>query len=227
RGRRRRTPRWLPESRGFPWRERGDRETTCRRPRSAGAGRPWTRRAWARWHARRTWLNLFACAQDLVLSRPGDKSSGLLRTGRVLRNPRNFAIIVKFEDRTGPAGGHDGTGLREDPVLKGERGAGAFQQRLRDEEAEPQSAAGRLVLIGARPAAHGDIGLADAVDDAGRETRAVVGDDDPHVVLVPARGDGDGLAGEVHRILDDVAEAIENCRIAGDNGLALLVRGQL
>src|SRR6476620_4596542 len=84
-----------------------------------------------------------------------------------------------FELAAAPVHAHDRPSVRKRAVLEVERGARALQQRLGDEEPEPQAA--RLALA-ALPATVGDIGLADAVHDLRGKARTVIGDGDGDVL---------------------------------------------
>src|SRR5690242_16175513 len=82
--------------------------------------------------------------------------------------------------------------------------AGALQQALRDEDAEPHM----LALATAVPP--GDIGLADARQHLLREARPVVDDVDRDGVLAPGGGDADLAPRELRRILDEIAEPVHD-----------------
>ena len=96
----------------------------------------------------------------------------------------------------------------------GERdlGAGALQQRPRDEHAEPEPAMLALGVVGLAPARQ--IGLADPLEDVGRKARPVVGNHDFDGFVVPPRIHLDLVAREIDGIFQDVADAIEDRRIA-------------
>src|SRR3954471_20737770 len=115
-----------------------------------------------------------------------------------------------FEHVAGPVEPHRGAGFGQAPVGEGYGCAGAFQQRLGDEEAETKAAA-RLAAAGlagvAWPAMR-DVGLAEPADDVGRKARPVIGDRDADAAGVPARRDGHVCVREVDRVLDDVAEPV-------------------
>src|SRR5262245_31230843 len=108
--------------------------------------------------------------------------------------------------------------VRKRPVLEIEPRPGAFQQRLGDEEAEPEAARfmpGRIALgaLALAPAA-GDIGLADPLHDLRSKAGTVVGNGDGNLLPAPGGGDLDPLVGEVDGVLEQIAEAIEDRRIA-------------
>src|ERR1700733_8773674 len=65
----------------------------------------------------------------------------------------------------------------------------------------------------------GYIGFADARQNRLRESRPVIDDIDRHRVLAPARGDGDLMARELHRVLDEVAEPVQYLGALGDQRL--------
>src|SRR5207245_2308086 len=94
-----------------------------------------------------------------------------------------------------------------------DRGARALQQGLGDEKPEAEAAAGLC------PLARRHIGLADAVDDLGREARSVVGDGEGDLLAIPVPADGDGLLGEVDGVLDQVAEPIDDTGAASPDRL--------
>src|SRR6185437_7999908 len=81
--------------------------------------------------------------------------------------------------------------------------AGALEQALGDEDAEPH------MLLG--PAASpGNIGLADARENRLREARTIIDDVDRHRILAPGGGDVDFLMRELRRVLDEVAEPVHD-----------------
>ena len=100
--------------------------------------------------------------------------------------------------------------------------AGALEQGLGDEEAEAEAAGLAVAAVVAGAAAGGDIGLADAVDDAGGEARAVVDDGDGDLVGVPVGADLDLALGEIDGVLDEVGEALDDRRIAPADRLGAL-----
>ena len=92
-----------------------------------------------------------------------------------------------------------------------DHGPGPLEQGLGDEEAEPHAD----MLVGGLPTfgiggARGDEGLAELFQHIGREAVAVVGNDNPHLVLRPARLDFDLARGKVDGVLHQIAQAIEH-----------------
>jgi hypothetical protein len=71
----------------------------------------------------------------------------------------------------------------------------------------------------------GDVGIADPVHDLRRKARPIVGDGHRDVVAGPVRGDLDRAACEVDRVLDQIAQAIEDRRVASAHRLGGVVRG--
>lgn len=103
--------------------------------------------------------------------------------------------------------------MRQFAIGKLEPGARALEEGLGNEEAKAHAdTVGGIFskrLVGAR----GDERLAKLLQYVWREARAVVGDDDPHLVLGPARGDIDLALGEVDCVLNEIAEAVKDTRI--------------
>src|SRR5690606_4443668 len=93
-------------------------------------------------------------------------------------------------------------------VAEFERGAGALKQRLGDEEPEPEAASGGAGVT----LRH--IGFADAVQYLRGEARAVVDDRQPHRFRIPAPVQRHRLAREIDAVLDEVAEPVDDARIA-------------
>ena len=60
----------------------------------------------------------------------------------------------------------------------------------------------------------GDIGRAEAIDHFGSKSRAVVANRDADLLARPSGGDLNAAVGEIHRVFDQIAEPITDCRIA-------------
>jgi hypothetical protein len=97
--------------------------------------------------------------------------------------------------------------LGRGPVGEAKPGAAALEEGLGDEETEAESAGLRMLHRAALPP-RGDIRLADAVDDLGREAGAVVDDLDDNAVVRPRRPDLDLAAREIDSVFDEIAEAV-------------------
>src|SRR5437764_308745 len=121
------------------------------------------------------------------------------------------SAVATVKPRPSIAHAHDRATRRRRSVVERERCAGAFQQGLGDEktQAEPSG-----IEVHAPPALAGDVGLADPVHDLGRKSRAIVGDGDGDVLRAPVGLDIDLFSGEIDRILQQIAETIEDRRIA-------------
>src|SRR5262245_22142516 len=130
------------------------------------------------------------------------------RSSRDRRGARDLEISAV------PARSHHRAPLRGDAVLEGEGRSRALQQGLGDEHAEPQAAAGLAADVEAAPARRRDVGLADPVHDLGREARAIIADRYADLLGAIAHRHFDPLAREVDRVLHQVAETIEDARIA-------------
>src|ERR1700722_1522732 len=96
-------------------------------------------------------------------------------------------------------------------------GAGTLQQSLGNEKTEAK-AESAVVLIAARLAQPGppmgDIGRPDAIQYFRSKTRPVVTDGDAHLGGRPLRQDLHALVGKIDRVLDQIAEAVADSRIA-------------
>src|SRR6185503_13773723 len=93
-------------------------------------------------------------------------------------------------------------------VVEDEVGAAALQQALRDKNAETHMV--RIAGSG------GEIRFAEAAKQMRRETGAVIDDLDRNRGLVPMRRYADLVAGELHRVLDQVVKAVHDFRAAAD-----------
>src|SRR5262245_39588468 len=117
-----------------------------------------------------------------------------------------------------PVHPNDRPAVGKRPVLEIERRPRAFEQRLGNEEAEPETAGflAARIAVGALTLAPatGDIGLADPLHDLRRKAGAVVGNGDGYLPTAPGGRDLDPLMREVDGVFEQVPEAIENRRIA-------------
>src|SRR3546814_3337756 len=64
-----------------------------------------------------------------------------------------------------------------------------------------------------------DIGLADRGEQRGRKARAIVVNDDVHPAVVPGEADFDIGLRELRRVLDEIAEAVQDFGAARDDRL--------
>src|SRR5690554_2912684 len=85
-----------------------------------------------------------------------------------------------------PADVHRGALALSASIGEFDRGAGTLEQRLGNEKPQSQPAAACSLKL---PSRH--IGFADPVDDLGGKARPVVGDHNPHSLIVPPPFDGD------------------------------------
>src|SRR6267154_4777026 len=115
-----------------------------------------------------------------------------------------------------PGDMNDSAMIGKGPVGKRHFRAGALQQRAGDEHAEAEPAV--LAFVVARPPRQER--LADPLQHVGRDAGAVVGNHELDDLAVPPGVHLDGLAGEIDRVFQDVADAIEDRRIARADRLA-------
>src|SRR3546814_5911081 len=85
------------------------------------------------------------------------------------------------------------------------------QQSAGDKDAE---APVLILAAAARPGASRIIGLAETAENSDVEPRPVVGDAQHHRLLVPGKVDLDAVAGELRRVLDQRAYAVQNLGVA-------------
>src|SRR6185312_15670313 len=125
----------------------------------------------------------------------------------------HFAAFTSLETPARPYDRDHGAVIGKNAVGKRDLGTRPLQQRACDEYAEPQPRmlARRLIAAASPPR---QIGLADPLDDVGGKSRPVVGDHDLDAVVVPPGVHLGRRAGEVERIFEDVADAVEDRRIA-------------
>ena len=123
-----------------------------------------------------------------------------------------FIGSARLEADAGPGDLYHGTVIGEYAVGERYLGAGALQQRPRDEHAEPEP--GVLARRVDRPAPPRQIGLADPLHDIRRKARTIVGNHDFDRVVVPPRIHFDLVAREIDGVFQDVADAIEDRGIA-------------
>src|SRR3954468_7809515 len=153
--------------------------------------------------------------------RPVPSAPGGYLAGFCLRSERHGALEVVAP----PVHANDRPAVRKGAVLEIERRTRALQQRLRNEEAEPEAA--RLTVDAlALLSAAGDVRLADSVHDLRSKARAIVGDGDGDVLSAPGGRDVDPLAGKVDGVLQQVSQAVEDCGIAAADRLIDVARGQ-
>src|SRR5262245_66629107 len=107
-----------------------------------------------------------------------------------------------------PVHPNDRPAVGKRPVLEIERRPRAFQQRLGNEKAEPETAgfAARIGVgaLALTPAA-GDIGLADPLHDLRSKAGTVVGNGDGNLLPAPGGGNLDPLMREVDGILEQIS----------------------
>ena len=108
--------------------------------------------------------------------------------------------------------------IRKGPVGEGDPGAGALEQRAGDKHPETEAAVLALGFVDAAPARQ--IGLADTLQNVGREARAIVGNDDLDGLGVPPRIHLHRRPREIDGVFQDVADAMEDCRITRADRLA-------
>src|SRR5947207_345191 len=123
---------------------------------------------------------------------------------------RRFKIV--------PVPGHGDSGAMQRRRLIDQRklGPGTLQKRLGDEKAKAKpEQRGFIDIRTARSGpAMGDIGRAEAIDHFGSKSRAVVANRDADLLARPSGGDLNAAVGEIHRVFDQIAEPITDCRIA-------------
>src|SRR5215469_380221 len=126
------------------------------------------------------------------------------------RRHRSFKILPV------PGHGDGGAMQRRRLIDQRELGPGALQKGLGYEKTEPEPK--QRGFVGLRTArtrpTMGDIGRAEPVDHFGSKAGAIVADDDVNLLSRPAGRDLDSAVGEIHRIFNQVAEAVPNCWIA-------------
>ena len=115
--------------------------------------------------------------------------------------------------------------MRELLVFQRYFGTGSSQQRLCNEEAQSEPRHFSPAHAPSPLARH--IRLPHAVDDFRRKARPVVVNHDDDFVVGPGRRNLDALAGEIHRILEDISEPVEHRGIAGPDRLIGVVLGDL
>src|SRR6185295_9956823 len=105
-------------------------------------------------------------------------------------------------------------------VFEDQGRARSLQQGFCDEEAETQAARLDIRVVSAAPPA-GHIRLPDPRHDFRREARPVVADGDVDGRAAPERADVDTLAREIDRVFQQIAEAVEDRRIARADRLGI------
>ena len=108
--------------------------------------------------------------------------------------------------------------IRKGPIGERDLGAGALEQRAGDKHPETETTGLAVGFIGPAPA--GQIGLADTLQYVGRETRAIVGNDDLHGFGIPPRIHLHRRPREINGVFQDVADPVEDCRITRADRLA-------
>src|SRR6266849_1060139 len=111
-----------------------------------------------------------------------------------------------------------GAMIRKGPVGEGDLGAGALEQRAGDKHPETEAAVLALGFVDAAPARQ--IGLADTLQYVGRETRAIVGNDDLDGLGVPPRIHLHRRPREIDGVFQDIGDTMEDCRITCADRLA-------
>src|SRR6202790_4055305 len=122
-----------------------------------------------------------------------------------------------------PGDMNHGAVIGKGPIAEGGFCPGALQQRAGDEDPETEPAVIALGFVGAAPPRQ--IRLADALQDVGREAGAVVRNHDLDGLGIPPRVHFHGFAREIDGGFQDVADAIEDRRIARADRLAGAVDG--
>ena len=105
-------------------------------------------------------------------------------------------------------------------VVEADGGSRPLQQGLGDEEA--QAEAGGFAIrcwTSRRRRTRRDVGLAQRIHDVGRHPRAIVCDGDCDQLGRPGGGDLDAGAGEVDRVLDEVAQTVDDAGTPFADGL--------
>src|SRR5438105_386053 len=128
-------------------------------------------------------------------------------------------IVPRLCLQIGTIPGNDNMRAAFDEIVEGQFGTAAFEQALRDEDAEPHMARG------AGPGRQ--VGLAEPAEQMGREPGPVIGDLDRDAVAVPRGRDADLLTRELQRVLDQVVDAVNDLGAAPHHRLVLgsVVRG--
>src|SRR5882757_3498881 len=148
-------------------------------------------------------------------------NTALPRPHKVDQQSRQWRPVLRrcfgggFSGFKSAAGPHDldhGAMIRKGPVGERHLGAGALQQRPRDEHAEPEPAALALRIVRAPPPRQ--IGLADPLQHIRRDAGSIVGNHDVNGLGIPPGIDLHGGAREVDGVLEDVADAVEDRRVA-------------
>src|SRR6516165_3890260 len=130
-----------------------------------------------------------------------------------------LVTFVSLKAAARPGDLHHRAVIGEDAVAERYVRTGALEQGARDKDTKPEAAILALVLVA--PASPRKIGLADPLQDIGGKARSVVGNLDLNGLVVPPGVDLDRGAREVHGILQNVADAVEDRGIApGDRLLA-------
>src|SRR5204862_3086567 len=130
------------------------------------------------------------------------------RRGPRRRGPARSRTLVTL---AAPAHAHTRAVLRRGTIGEGERRAAALEQRLGNEDAEPEAA--DLALAARRMAAARQIRLPDAIENLGGKTRPVVRDRDRDLAVAPVRRDLDPGAREIDGILHEIAEPVDDRRV--------------
>src|SRR5712671_269760 len=167
------------------------------------------------------WRSLY-----LILSRYGvttRRCQGRIKSITPIRRP-GLALTCGFssgftglETAARPGDLNHGAVIRKGPVGEGNLGAGALEQRAGDEHPETEAA---MIALGFVDAPARQIRLADTLQYVGRETRAIVGNDDLDGLGVPPRIHFHRRPREIDGVFQDVADAMEDCRIARADRLA-------
>src|SRR5438105_5686714 len=136
------------------------------------------------------------------------RCQGLLKSlgGRLLSG------FVGLEALARPGDLHHRTMIRKYPVGERDLCAGPLQQRAGDEHSKPEPL--MLALGVSDVATPRQIGLADPLDEVGRNAGSVVGNDDLDGIVVPPRIHLHRGPRKIDGVFQDVADAIQNSRIA-------------
>src|SRR5262249_31304725 len=119
-----------------------------------------------------------------------------------------------FEIAAGPMETDGCAAAGRDPIFKRKSRPGTFQKRLGDEKTEPE--ARRLVATIVRmSAAAGDVRFPDPTHNFRREAGTIVADGDLDRILGPVRLHRNTVMSKIYCIFQKIAEAIQNCRVAG------------